>query len=57
VAKNPNIVIVKIYPIEGRIRPSRVIAAWGVIANNIVEGNLQGNAVVTIAMGSEQSRT
>jgi cerevisin len=54
VAKNVDIVVVKIYPINGRIHVSRFIAAWGVAAADIASKNLQGKAVVTVALGGER---
>ena len=57
VAKSANIVIVKIYPIADTIHVSRFIAAWGIVAGDIASTNMQGKAVVSIAVLSEQSRS
>jgi len=53
VAKSVNIVIVKIHPIDGRIRTSRAIAALGTVAGDIARQDLQGRSVVCIASGGE----
>ena len=53
VAKSANIVLVKIYPIDGEVHVSRYIAAWGVIAGDIVSENLRGKAVVSTSLNSE----
>ena len=57
VAKSADIVLVKIYPVHGSIHVSRYIAAWGVIAKDIALKNLQGKAVVSTAVNSEQPRS
>ncbi len=57
VAKNSNLVIVKIYPIDGGIRHSRTLAALGAVVDDIVREDLQGKAVVSMALGGEQSRS
>ena len=56
VAKTANLVIVKLYPINGHIATSRVITAWAVVAHDIASNNMQGSAVVSIALNGEQSR-
>ena len=55
VAKNVNIVAVKLAPLNGRLVGSRVIAAWAVVARDIASTNMQGRAVVGLQMGGEQS--
>ena len=55
VAKNANIVVVKISPVDGVLSASRVIAAWGVIAKDVASNNMQRKAVVCNTMGGEES--
>jgi len=57
VAKSVNIVLVKLPPIDGMLKSSRIIAAWGTIARDITSNNLQGKAVVVAAVGGEKSRS
>jgi len=52
VAKNVNIVVVKL---DGVLSASRIIAAWGIIANDVASNNMQGKAVVCNTMGGEES--
>jgi hypothetical protein len=56
VAKSANIVVVKLSPTEGRLPGSRVLAAWAAVAQDVASTNMQGRAVASIQMGSEQSR-
>ena len=56
-AKSVNIVLVKIYPIDGMLKSSRIIAAWGTVARDITSNNLQGKAVVVTALSGEKSRS
>jgi len=57
VAKSVNIVLVKLYPKDGMVEPSRIIAAWATVARDITSNNLQGKAVVVAAVGGEKSRS
>jgi len=57
VAKSVNIVLVKIYPIDGTLKLSRIVAAWGTVARDITSNNLQGKAVVVTALSGEKSRS
>ena len=54
-AKSVNLVLMKLYPIDGMIESSRIIAAWGTVARDITSKNLQGKAVVITAVGGEKS--
>ena len=56
-AKSVNIVLVKIYPIDGMLKSSRIIAAWGTVARDITSNNLQGKAVVVAALCGKKSRS
>ena len=53
VAKSANVVIVKIYPINGAVSVSRVIATWGVVARDIDANDMVGKAVVSNSLGGE----
>ena len=55
VAKGANIVVVKVPPINGRFRMSRVFHSWAVAALDIASNNLQGRAVFTTTVDGEQS--
>ena len=57
VAKSADLVLVKIYPIDGKIHVSRYIAALGVVADDIASKNMRGKAVVSTAINSEQPRS
>jgi len=57
VAKSANIVIMKVYPRNGNLQPSHLIASWGVVASDIASRGLRGRAVVYTGMISEQSRS
>jgi len=57
VAKSVNIVLVKLYPKDGKIELSRIVAAWATVARDIISNNLQGKAVVVTAVAGEKSRS
>jgi len=58
VAKNANIVVVKLPPaLDGAYSASRVIAAWGVVANDIASNNMQRKAVVCNTLTGEKSKS
>ena len=57
VAKNCNLVIVKLYPINGYLHTSRVLAAITITAEDIASESLQGKAVVNMALSGKRSRT
>jgi hypothetical protein len=58
VAKNANIVVVKLPPaLDGSVSASRVITAWGIIANDIASNNMQRKAVVCNTFMGEKSRS
>jgi len=54
VAKSVNIVLVKLYPKDGKIELSRIVAAWATVARDIISNNLQGKAVVVTAVAGEK---
>ena len=53
-AKTVNIVLVKLYPKDGKIELSRIVAAWATVARDIISNNLQGKAVVVTAVAGEK---
>jgi len=55
VAKGVNLVVVKLAPVNRLVEGSRIVAAWGAIARDIASTNMQGRAVVSVQMASEQS--
>jgi cerevisin len=55
VAKSANIVMVRVDPVNDRVRPSSAIAAWGVVARDITLNGMQGRAVVCGTTGCEHS--
>jgi hypothetical protein len=57
VAKNANIVVVKINLIDNYIAPSRYIEACAVVARDIESKGLQGKAVICSTLNGEQSRS
>jgi len=57
VAKNVNIVVVKIYAIDDYIAPSRYIEACAIVARDIESNGLQGKAVICSTLNGEQSRS
>jgi len=55
VAKNANIVVVKLPPaLDGTLTASRVITAWGVVANDIAINNMRGKTVVCNTLMGEK---
>ena len=56
VAKNADIVVVKIRPATVDFKISHMIAAWGVVATDIASKGNQAKAVVLITLSSEKSR-
>ena len=54
VAKSANLVVVKLTPRGGMIHGSRYVAALGIIAGDIASKNLQGRAVINVAVAGEQ---
>ena len=54
-AKHVNIVIVKLPPIDDMLSVSRVIAVWGIIANDVASNNLQSKAVVCNTLAGERN--
>ena len=56
-AKSVNIVLVKLPPIDGTLKLSRLVTAWGTVARDIISNNLQGKAVVVTALSGEKSRS
>jgi hypothetical protein len=57
VAKNVNIVVVKINPIDDYIAPSRYIEACAIVARDIESKGLQGKAVICSTLNGEHSRS
>ncbi len=55
VAKSANIVVVRLYPIDGAVTVSRVLATWGVIARDILRRNMQRRAVISTSVVGERS--
>ena len=54
VAKNANIVVVRVNPINGNFQMSRVLTAWAVVALDIASNNMQGRAVFMTTFDGEQ---
>ena len=56
VAKNADIVVVKLRPADGVLSASRIIAGWGIIANDIASNNMQRKSVVCNTLMGEKLR-
>jgi subtilisin family serine protease len=57
VAKNANIVLMMIYPIDDYIAVSRYIEALAIIARDIESKGLQGKVVICSTLNGEQPRS
>ena len=59
VAKSANIVVVKTEPMDGMgtLRLSQYFDAFVLVTGDVVSRNLQGRAVLTTSLNSEQSKS